>query len=111
VKDVALANVAAARCSLPAAGRVDDRAFNIGTGIETSVTELAATLGRAARLAPKIEFAPARAGEQMRSAVAVGKSATGLGWRPRMTLEQGLAETYQWFSARLAGEAASGGRP
>ncbi len=110
VKDVALANVAAARATIPPAGRVDDRAFNIGTGIETSVKELAATLGRAASKTPKMEFAPARAGEQQRSAVAVDKATTGLGWRPRMTLEQGLAETYQWFAARLAGEAAPGGR-
>jgi len=40
VKDVALANVAAARGTLPPPGRLDDRAFNVGTGIETSVNEL-----------------------------------------------------------------------
>jgi UDP-glucose 4-epimerase len=110
VKDVALANVAAARCAIPPAGRLDGRAFNIGTGVETSVKELAATLGRAAGQTPRIEFAPPRAGEQLRSAVTVEKAATGLGWRPRMTLQQGLGETYRWFAARLAGQAAAGGR-
>ena len=39
--DVASANFAAATSVLPAAGRLDARAFNIGTSIETSVNTLA----------------------------------------------------------------------
>ena len=46
VKDVARANLAAARAKLPPAGRLDARAFNVGTGIETLVLELATALGR-----------------------------------------------------------------
>ena len=44
--DVARANLAAATVPLSAARQVDVRAFNIGTGRETSVLELAATLQR-----------------------------------------------------------------
>jgi UDP-glucose 4-epimerase len=110
VKDVAQANLAAARATLPPPGRLDDRAFNIGTGVETSVIELAATLGEAAGRRPMIEHAPARPGEQLRSAVAVDKVAAGLRWRPRMTLREGLAETYQWFAQRHAGTATTGVR-
>jgi UDP-glucose 4-epimerase len=100
VKDVALANVAAARGTLPPAGRLDERAFNIGTGVETTVNDLAATLGAAAGGAPVVEFAPARPGEQLRSAIIVDKAATVLGWRPRMTLRDGLGDTYKWFAER-----------
>jgi UDP-glucose 4-epimerase len=108
VKDVAQANLAAARSTLPAAGRLDARAFNVGTAIETSVNDLAATLGSAAGRAPTIEYAPARPGEQMRSAVVVDKAGTVLKWRPRVTLRDGLGETFQWFADRRPGVAGGG---
>jgi UDP-glucose 4-epimerase len=100
VKDVARANVAAAKATLPPAGRLDARAFNVGTGIETSVTELAAALGVAARRPVTAEHAPARSGEQLRSSVAIEKAAAALGWRPRAGLTEGLAETFAWFADR-----------
>ncbi|MCG8469437.1 MAG: NAD-dependent epimerase/dehydratase family protein, partial [Gemmatimonadetes bacterium] len=44
VRDVASANLVATHVDLPAAASLDDVAFNVGTGLETSVNELAATL-------------------------------------------------------------------
>jgi UDP-glucose 4-epimerase len=100
VRDVARANVVAARATLPPPGRLDARGFNIGTGLETSVTALAAALGSATGRTVKTEHAPARPGEQLRSSVSVDKAAASLGWRPEMTLGQGLSETFAWFAAR-----------
>jgi len=102
VKDVARANVAAARAALPPPGRLDARAFNVGTGIETSVTALAAVLGKATGRPVTAEHAPARPGEQLRSSVTIDKAASVLGWRPRTELAEGLAETYTWFAERRA---------
>lgn len=107
VKDVADATLRAATCVVPRAGRLDERAFNIGTGIETSVNDLARTLLRVAGSHAGIEYAPPRAGELQRSVLAVAKSATALGWRPAVTLEQGLAETFQWFAAQDRAAAAT----
>jgi UDP-glucose 4-epimerase len=98
VKDVAAANVAAAQSMLPLPGRLDERAFNVGTAVETSVNELVTTLGVAAGKTPAVEYAPARPGEQLRSAVAVDKAAAVLGWRPCVSLREGLGDTYQWFA-------------
>jgi UDP-glucose 4-epimerase len=81
--------------------------FNVGTGIETSVIELAEMLGRAAGEHPRVEFAPKRAGELARSVLAAEKAAERLGWRAAMPLERGLAETYAWFAARRAAPAAT----
>jgi UDP-glucose 4-epimerase len=100
VKDVARAHVAAAAVALPPAGRLDARAFNIGTGIETSVTDLAAALATAAGRPASLEHAPARPGEQLRSSVVAGKAAALLGWQPQVSLVDGLRETVAWFAAR-----------
>ena len=100
VKDVAAANVAAATMPLPAAGRVDVRALNIGTGVETSVLTLAETLRRVSGSTSPIEFAPARPGEQLRSAVSVAKAKQLLDWTPQRSLEVGLQETFEYFAAR-----------
>jgi UDP-glucose 4-epimerase len=104
--DVAAANVLVADASLPAPARLDARAFNIGTGVETSVNALAASLARAAASAAPIEYAPARAGELQRSALDVQKARDLLGWSPSVSIDEGLAETYRWFAAHRAGSAA-----
>jgi nucleoside-diphosphate-sugar epimerase len=79
---------------------VDARAFNIGTGVETDVLTLAKTLAAAAGAPPRIAHAAERPGEQRRSAVRIDAAARALGWRPEVALEQGLQQTFAWFSAR-----------
>ena len=99
VGDVARANVLAAGAAIPPAGRVDDRAFNIGTGVPTSVLELTVALMRASGCSAAVEHAPARPGEQQRSFVNASKAARVLGWTPTESLDTGLTKTYEWFRA------------
>jgi UDP-glucose 4-epimerase len=101
--DVARANVLAARAALPPATGVDSRAFNIGTSVETDVVELARLLKSASGSSSEIAHAPPRAGEQRRSAVAIGKASMALDWCPTVSLADGLRETYAWFAARRKG--------
>ncbi len=98
VGDVANANRLAATLPLPAPGGIDARAFNVGTGIETSVIDLATMLRDASGSDAPIEHAPARAGEVSRSALLPAKAERVLGWRPQVTIQQGVADTYQWFA-------------
>ncbi len=98
--DVAAANFAAATAALPPRGRLDARAFNIGTGIETSVNTLAETLRTVSGTTAEIENAPARAGELARSALDTRKAQAVLEWKPTMSLQAGLAETYRFFANR-----------
>jgi UDP-glucose 4-epimerase len=100
VGDVASAFMSAALASLPAPERLDARAFNVGTGVETSVIDLAQALRRAAGTTASIEYAPKRAGELARSVLAPEKAAEELGWRATMPLERGVAETYAWFASK-----------
>ena len=104
VKDVARANLAAATRDLPTPGRLDTRGFNIGTGVETSVVTLADALQRSAGSNVPLAFAPARPGEQQRSAVNIEKAERELGWRPMVELHDGLEETFAFFAARFGRE-------
>ncbi len=101
--DVARANLLAAKADLPRMTNLDSRAFNIGTSIETDVLELAEELKRAGSSNVNIQHAPARAGEQLRSAVKVGKAKSALGWEPKMPLRDGLRATLDWFAAQRSG--------
>ncbi|MBL0172645.1 MAG: NAD-dependent epimerase/dehydratase family protein [Gemmatimonadaceae bacterium] len=102
--DVANANFAAATSeTLPKPGRLDARAFNIGTSIETSVNTLATTLQSVAGATAAIDYAPARAGELARSALQTSKAREVLGWTPTVSLPDGLANTYRYFAGRRTG--------
>jgi UDP-glucose 4-epimerase len=98
VADVADGVMRAAVAKLPLPERVDARAFNIGTGDGTTVNRLAEALFEVAGRSVPIQFAPARKGEQQHSFLDPAKARHQLGWRPAVTLEQGLAATYRWFT-------------
>ena len=100
VGDVARSVALAMRYDAPASAGMNARAFNVGTGVPTSVIELAQTLMRVAGREVPIQFAPPRPGEQQQSYLAVDKAAAELGWRPAVSLAQGLTQTYTWFSAQ-----------
>ncbi len=98
VTDVARANVLAADAALPAVdGTLDARAFNIGTGVETSVVALATAMAAAAGVEPRVEHAAERRGELLANALVTDKAASVLGWRPEVALAAGLKATYDWI--------------
>ncbi len=72
--------------------------YNIGTGIETSVIDLVRILGNIAGYPPKVQYTKARGMEDVRfSALSASLAKRELGWQPKFSLAQGLAETYKWF--------------
>src|SRR2546425_5959739 len=83
VKDVAAANLAAGDRPLPPPEGLDTRAWNIGTGVGTSLKRLAGLLAAAAGRAPPIPYAPQPPGELRRSALALEKAAGEVGSAPR----------------------------
>lgn len=102
VGDVARAVFLAATGSIPKAGRVDARAFNVGTGVGTSVVDLARLLQQEARSEVPISFAPKRPGEQQESFLNVEKAGELLGWKPQVSLSEGLGATFAWSQSQLA---------
>lgn len=98
VEDVADANIVTSEIELPALESIDSVAFNVGTGIETSVNDLARTMLDAADASLPIQHQPARPGELHRSSVHPQKLETVAGWRPEVTLAEGLKRTYDWIA-------------
>jgi len=96
--DVARANLLAADADLPAGdGTIDSWAINIGTSVQTSVVELARAMMRASGVDVPLEHAAPRAGELQASALRIERAERILGWRPSVTLHEGLAATYDWI--------------
>lgn len=106
VADVANAFYVAATKPLRPSGLLATRAFNIGTAVETSVNELVQTLSGIAGVRAEVAYAPQRAGEVERSVLDPGKAQRELGWRPDVSLRQGLALTYEWVAGREANQRA-----
>ncbi len=99
---VYVADVVAA--TLAAVGRPGG-VFNVGTGRETSVLELADACGRVSGVDLEPVFAPPRLGELQRSVLDPELAARELGFRAGTELDAGLAQT--WRSVR-EGEAVAG---
>jgi UDP-glucose 4-epimerase len=75
---------------------------NVGTGVETDVNQLAATIKAAAGSASPILHGPAKPGEQRRSVVDVRRAAEVFGWRPEVALADGIARTVDFFRRKQA---------
>ncbi|MFQ5679309.1 MAG: NAD-dependent epimerase/dehydratase family protein [Gemmatimonadota bacterium] len=101
VEDVAAANLLVSEAELPDPTSLDEVAFNVGTGEQTSVNELARTLVDIAGRDPGIERAPARPGELRRNSLDC-RELRALGWRPRFGLGEGLGRTYEAIAGRPA---------
>lgn len=74
------------------------RAYNVGTGVETSVLELGRLLADATNQDFDPQTAPARLGEVQRIAIDSSAAESELGWRAERDLADGLAETAAWFA-------------
>jgi UDP-glucose 4-epimerase len=90
VGDVVAANLLA--LDYPAAG-----IFNIGTGVETDIVTIYLKLQEftASPLGPV--HGPAKSGEQRRSVLDSSRARERLGWRPRVDVAAGLAQTAAAF--------------
>jgi UDP-glucose 4-epimerase len=84
---------------LAAADRGRPGTWNIGTGVEVSVRELAQLIGTAAGREVTPTFAAARPGELQRSALAVQRAQIDLGWQATMPLAEGVRSVYDWIAA------------
>jgi UDP-glucose 4-epimerase len=93
VGDVAQANVEAIERRLQGA-------YNVGTGVASSVNDVARELTIACGITGTIEYAPERPGEVRRVTLDASKLALATGWRAQVGLGEGLALTVAHHKAR-----------
>ena len=97
VKDVASANLLASEMVLKPAPSIDAVAFNVGTGVGTSVNRLADVLESIAEDRPGRVYREERPGELRHSTLEVSRLAER-GWAACHTLKDGLRETFHFIA-------------
>lgn len=73
-----------------------DEFFNVGYGEEVSIMELAQMVKQTVGFQGEIIMDASKPDGTMRKLTDISRIKS-LGWKPEITLEQGLKETYQWF--------------
>jgi UDP-glucose 4-epimerase len=102
IADVVAANMLLSDAVLPPSGDLDQRAFNVGTGREVSVVELAQTLIAVSGIKVDVHHAAERRGELRHSALDTARL-NALGWRAQHNLEEGLRVTYDYIVNKETG--------
>jgi UDP-glucose 4-epimerase len=93
VRDVVSANMIASEWAVSTEDGIDAVAFNVGTGLATSVNRLADAMEVIGGRSLPREYLDPRPGELQHSALDSHRI-RGLGWTPEWSLEEGLRETY-----------------
>jgi len=70
--------------------------INVGTGIDVTIRELAEMIQRAAGYTGKITFDSSKPDGTPRKLLDVSRL-TALGWKPKVALADGIAETWRWY--------------
>lgn len=97
IEDVARANILAANAA------VTDRVFNIASGTETSLNELAAALSRVMGFARSSEYGPSRKVNPVSRRLADTREAKRLlNFTTEVSLEDGLSRLVHWWSHERA---------
>jgi UDP-glucose 4-epimerase len=90
VADVAVANIAALH-------RGAGGTYHISTGVPVTINELFRKLALLTDYGLEPNFGPRRKGDVFRIALDNTRARNDLGWEPKLSLEEGLAETVEYF--------------
>jgi GDP-L-fucose synthase len=75
--------------------------INVGCGRDTTIAELAHTIGRVVGFKGSIRFDTSKPDGTPRKLLDTARL-TALGWSPRIALEDGIRSTYEWFLNHLS---------
>jgi UDP-glucose 4-epimerase len=98
VTNVVHANLLAARCPKPLGGDV----LNIGAGQRTTLNEVITILNEITGERRKPEYQPGRVGDVRHSLASIERARQVLGFRPFVSLREGLVQTLAWYANSAA---------
>jgi len=85
-----------------------DEPLNCGASADLSIHELAEKIGRIVGFEGRLVFDPGKPDGTPRKLMDSGRIAA-LGWKPRIGLDEGIADAYRWFlSSPASGNPATG---
>ena len=76
----------------------EDEPINIGTGTDVTIAELARTIADVVGFTGQFVYDNSKPDGTPRKLLDISKL-TALGWRPRITLDAGIRQTYEWYRA------------
>jgi UDP-glucose 4-epimerase len=95
IEDIARANVLAAQSEL------SDEVFNVGSGVETSLNELAETLLKIAGSKLRPEYGPERKANPVPRRLAnIGRAKAMLQFEAAVKLEDGMRRLWEWWNCK-----------
>jgi len=74
--------------------------INVGTGVDITIADLATLIGKIVGYSGQISYKAEMPDGTMRKLLNVSKM-TKLGWKPQISLEDGIVMTYQWYKQEL----------
>ena len=75
------------------------RTYNIGGGSRVSVNDVLEIIGRVTGRSLRVERGPAQKGDMRDTWADTSRARAGLGFRPAVSLEEGLTEEYRWIAS------------
>ena len=105
IEDVARANILAAR------SEITDEVFNVASGTETSLNELAVALGRAMGSTQPPIYGPTRKVNPVPRRLADTSNAGRLGFQARVSLDEGLLRLVRWWEQQRVEDLSSCSAP
>lgn len=75
----------------------EDKIFNIGSGAGCSIREIISTLEHVTGKSINVNFLPSRNMDVPVSVLDITRAAHVLGWKPKVSFDQGVRETFRWI--------------
>jgi nucleoside-diphosphate-sugar epimerase len=82
---------------------------NLGNPEEVTILELARTVAQAAGVEARIEWQPRPVDDPEVRRPDITRAVTELGWKPQVSLKEGVQRTVPWFRRALEADRGSGG--
>jgi GDP-L-fucose synthase len=79
----------------------DEPLINVGCGADVSISELATLVGRIVGFQGSVVFDRSKPDGTPRKLLDVTRLSS-LGWKPRIRLEDGIRDTYDWYRASVS---------
>lgn len=77
--------------------------INLGSGVETSIKEAAEIIAKTAGFEGRFLYDPKKPDGQPRRVLDITRAEKLLQWRRRFSLEEGIAETWEWYTGNDPG--------